>query len=139
MKKKGLVIGLDGNLARVAVMRQSGCGGECSSCSSCSEVAPTIVKVGNDANAQIGDQVEIQGSGNILKLTFMIYAIPLVFFIAGLVAGAMIFKDLGYKSYEIISFGIGLLALIVSFIILKLIDKKYFEKNNQLLTITKII
>lgn len=120
-------------------MRQSACGGECSSCSGCGDTKPTIVKVKNEVDAKIGDLVELQGSGNILKLTFMIYSIPLVLFVVGLVAGAIAFKNRGYANYEIISFLIGIASLVISFLILKLIDKKFFEKDSSLLTINRII
>lgn len=139
LKKTGLVIGVEQDLAKVSVMRQSSCGGECSSCSGCGDSKPTIVKVKNEVDAKIGDLVELQGSSNILKLTFMLYSIPLILFVVGLVAGAIVFKNKGYANYEIISFIIGIASLVISFLILKLIDKKFFERDNSLLTINRII
>ncbi|WP_099203289.1 SoxR reducing system RseC family protein [Miniphocaeibacter massiliensis] len=141
MEQKGKVIGIEDSFAKIFVMRSSGCGGKCDSCSGCSaENQPIIVKVNNDVDAKIGDEVILATqNGLIFKYSLYMYIIPLFFFVFGIVSGIILLSENNVTNYEILSFFIGLVFLLASLLLLKFLDKKFFNKNNDVIKIIKII
>ena len=140
MEQVGLVRRLDGNKMELEVRRISGCGGGCSSCGGGCDSEGHSVIVSNRVNAKVGDVVEIKGDSNkILKLTALVYIIPLVFLVMGIGISSSILKSQGNEAYEILSLGIGIVALAVSFLVLKAIDKKVTASGEEALTVTRIL
>ncbi|MBC8590426.1 SoxR reducing system RseC family protein [Wansuia hejianensis] len=140
MDQIGFVRKANGENIELEVRRVSGCGGGCSTCSSNCEVAPHIVTLPNELNAKVGDFVEIKGNTkNILKYTFIVYMVPFVLFIIGIVLGNMVFKDMGISSYEILSFLMGVVFLGLSFIVVKLIDKRIEKKRETSISVVRIL
>ncbi len=139
MEQIGFVRRLNGDDMELEVRRVSACGGNCSSCSSC-DTAPHIITVPNRLNAKVGDFVEIKGhTKNILKFTALVYMVPLFFLILGISIGNMIFKSRGYSNYEVLSFLTGVLGLIVSLFLIKLVDNRLKDKKDSTLSITRIL
>lgn len=140
MDQIGFVRKIKGNNMELEVRRISGCGGGCSSCSSSCETPPHIVTIPNRLNAKVGDFVEIKGNTrNILKFTAIVYIVPLAFLILGVVLGNSIFKGRGYANYELLSFFTGIIFLLVSLLLVKLVDNKIAHKNISTLSATKIL
>lgn len=139
MDQVGYILGTENGKARVEVKRLSGCSGTCKSCSGC-DTPSVVVDLDNSIGAKIGDRVEIKGKGNtILKYTFLIYMIPFAMLVIGLVAGITRFKSLGYANYELYGFLVGIIFLILSFGILKLVDNRAKSKTKDMMKIVKII
>ena len=85
MTQEGIVTKLfPDNMAEVAVTRMTACGGNCGSCESCmlqSEVK-TLAKI--HAAAQTGQRVLIESrSSAVFGAIFLVYVMPLVFFLLG--------------------------------------------------------
>lgn len=81
METYGLVIETKNKTAVVKVVRQSSCGGNCSSCGACGnrEIHATV---NNDAGAKKGDVVRIVSStSQVLKTAFLLYFLPVLLFI----------------------------------------------------------
>lgn len=140
MDQVGIVKEVKGSDVVLEVRRVSACGTHCASCSAACEVPPHMLTMANLVNAKIGDIVEIKGeSRQILKYTFLIYIVPLVFLVLGIALGNGYFKGMGYENYELLSFLTGIVGLAVSYLILKLIDNSVAKKNEVVLSITKIL
>lgn len=141
MEQVGFVRNVHDNKVEVEVQRISGCGGGCSSCaSSCGDSATMTLMLENNIDAGEGDLVEIKAKTNtILKYTIIVYAVPFIMLILGIVSGINYFQSLGMENYELLGFVVGIVFLAISFIILKLIDKTIRSKEENPLEITRII
>ena len=140
MEQIGIVKEVKGSDVVLEVRRASACGTHCASCSSSCEVAPHLLTVDNRVNAELGDIVQIQAEAKkILKYTFLIYIVPLVFLITGIALGNGYFKGRGFENYELLSFLTGIGGLAISYLVLKLIDNSVAKKDDIVLTISKII
>jgi len=140
MEQVGFVKKIDGNKMELEVRRVSACGTSCNTCSSGCEVKPHTITVYNELNAKIGDFVEIKGeSKRIVKYALIVYMIPFVAFILGVVAGNAIFKSLAYANYELLSFFTGFITMAISFLIVRVIDKKVSKKADSSIRIVRIL
>lgn len=59
-----------------------------------------------------------------LASAFLAYLVPLILLMAGTIIGTTKFKQMGVESYELYGFFIGLLGLVVSFFIIRLVGNK---------------
>lgn len=138
MYKDGIVVSTKDNMARVAVMRMSGCGGSCDSCGGC-ESEEVFVDLPNHVKAKVGDKVKIRANSNMLfKLSFLVYIIPIVLLVLAISLSHSYFMNIGNENYELISFAFGLLAFVLSSFILRKIDKKNAKAKEELMVIEEI-
>lgn len=137
MAKQGMVIKTKDTRASVLITRAGACGGEsCSTCGGC-EHKTQVIECANYINAKVGDSVQISGDDkSMVKYTALLYLVPLAFFLVGLIS-AYAFLQNRIGNFEFISFCIGLLGLLIGYIIVKFIDKKFVDRD--LVHITKII
>ncbi|MBZ2173960.1 SoxR reducing system RseC family protein [Schnuerera sp. xch1] len=140
MEQLGLVRKVVDNNAEVEIRRVSGCGGNCSSCSGSCDAPNITVSLKNDINAKEGDLVEIKAiSRKILKYTLIVYMIPFIMLTLGIILGVNLFQSMGLQNYEMLGFGVGIVFLAVSFIIVKLIDNFINKKNEVAMEMTRIL
>lgn len=142
MEQVGVIRKTVGDKVEVEVKRFSGCGGSCSSCSSsCSAETSTLtVRINNHIGAKVGDLVEIKAKPKkILKYTFIIYMIPFFMLVMGIFIGVNYFKAIDKSNYEILGFGVGMVFLAMSFLVIRLVDRYINKKEGNLLEITRII
>lgn len=139
MEQVGFVKSVKKNKAEVEVKRISGCGGGCKSCSGC-DTPSHIVIIPNTLNAKVGDFVELKGeTKNILKYTMIVYMIPFSLLISGILLAMSILKNKGINNYEPLSFLIGLLFMALGYLLVKFIDRKIEKKEDNTITMTKIL
>lgn len=139
LEQIGLVKSIVKGRAEVEVKRVSGCGGGCKTCSGCDTPGHTLI-LKNTLNAKVGDMVKIKGqTNNFLKYTFIVYFIPLVTLLIGLFAGITLFKSRGIASYELAGFITSLITLGVGYGLVKIIDKRIEEKDENFITIIEIL
>ncbi|WP_297810636.1 SoxR reducing system RseC family protein [uncultured Finegoldia sp.] len=131
-----MVIKTNKNKASVLITRKGACGGEgCSKCSGCEHKTQVIV-CSNYVNAKVGDSVEISGDDkSMVKYTALLYLVPLSFFLVSLISSYALLEN-RFGNYEFISFCFGLLGLLIGYLIVKIIDKKFVDSD--LVHITKI-
>lgn len=129
----------DGN-AEVEVRRISSCGGGCKSCSGCDTPTHTVT-LSNEINAQVGDTVEIRGvAKDILKYTMIVYMIPFVMLLIGIIGGMKVLQNYGVANYEPLSFLVGVVFLALGYFIVKLFDNRIEHKDDEIIIVmTKII
>lgn len=140
MEQVGFVRKVKEDEMELEVRRASGWGSGCKECSSSCEVEAHVVVVPNNIGAKVGDFVEVEAKvGNLLKYTFILYMIPFMFLIAGIVIGNFAFKNFSTDNREILSFVSGLLFTGLSLLILKVIDNREKNKKNETISATKIL
>jgi len=75
----------------------------------------------------------------VLKSAFIVYVIPLIMLVVGIVSGIEIAKKIGIENYESIGLLSGLVLLFVSFILIRIIDKKIRDNKDLKVEIIKIL
>ena len=82
---------LDDGTARVTVLRQSACSGDCHKCSGCGAVQQTLVVTAqNPIGASVGELVLLRSdTASVMKGAFVLYILPLVLFFLGYALGAV--------------------------------------------------
>lgn len=140
MEQVGFVRKISNGKAEVEVRRVSGCGGGCKSCGGSCDTPNHVVILPNHINAKVGDLVEIRGeTKNILKYTMIVYMIPFAMLILGILIGMNTLKLREINNYEPLSFLIGLIFMAFGYFIVKVIDKRIEKKDDNTITMTKII
>ncbi len=139
MEKVGFVRRVIDDKVELEFTRASGCG-NCKGCAGGCETKSHIVTIENSLDAKVGDFVELRGeSKSIMKYMFVIYMIPFTFFIAGILIGNSYFKGTGSENYELLSFGSGILALFMSFVVVRLIDRRVARSGKATMVMTRIL
>ncbi|MDO4661716.1 MAG: SoxR reducing system RseC family protein [Tissierellia bacterium] len=131
--KKGIVAQSENGEVRIMVLRDSACG-TCSTCGGC-ETKPTFIKLKNYGDLKPGDEVYLRTKGSeVLKISSIVYALPVVLMIIGAVIANVLFKNTSYD-LNLMTLLFILIFLLVSIFIIKMIDKKY--KSNRNIEVTK--
>lgn len=140
MEEFGVIRKIQGNIATVSVPKKSSCEGcMLGTCKSAEESME--IDALNQINAQIGQKVKILiRPYSYIKSSILIYGIPTVSFIIGIIIGKEIF-GIRLKIFEPDTasavFGFGALAL--SFIIIKLWSSKLNRRDKLIPVIEEII
>ena len=115
MRRTGKVISVDEQTLRVCFSRLEAC----DSCNLCGEGRKdTTVSV--RGQAQVGDLVEVEMPGaQVVKVAMLAYALPLLALILGLFLGSALFAG-----QELAVMAGGLICLLLSLLLLKLLDGK---------------
>ena len=93
------------------------CGESCGSCNLCGK-SETFVFAQNDANAQKGDRVVLEmDSSSGLKAAFLVYGMPLLILIAGIIIISL-FNFNQAKGLLLV-----LVAIVLWFFVIKLVDR----------------
>lgn len=88
----------------------------------------------NSVGAKEGDLVEIEiPPQNIIKKTFLLYILPAIFWVCGIVFSLLAGLN------ELAAFAVGILCLASAFFLLSIIDKRYAGKKQPLPRIIKIL
>lgn len=139
LEQIGFVRRIIDDKVELQVTRGSGCG-SCNGCAGGCETKPHFITLKNNIDAKVGDLVELKGeTKSIVKYMFLIYAIPFVFFIAGIVIGDIYFKSINNPNFELLSFATGAVGLVVSFIFMRILDNRVAKKDKTTIVMTKVL
>jgi len=122
----GVIVRLDAGNAIVGVKRDTACG-KCKVCPSGTQ-EDVLIKIPNDINGKPGDIVGIDMEpSKVLQAAAIVYVIPLVGLIIGVLAGIGIAPELNLDS-ELVGVAGGILFTMLAFLGIKLIEP-YFKKK----------
>lgn len=112
MEKVGVVRRIVQDTIFVEIERTGGCGDKCASCESKHCATKFMeVPVKKTMNADVGDMVLVDLAGDkFVKYTFVLYMIPLLFFVGFLVAGFQLFA-----ANELLALLSGFFGLLVAY------------------------
>jgi len=123
----GVIVGLDDGNAIVSVKRDTACG-KCKVCPSGSQ-EDVLIKIPNDINGKPGDIVGIDMEPlKLLQAATIVYLIPLVGLILGVLTGIGIAPELNLDS-EMSGVAGGILLTMITFFGIKLFEP-YFRKRD---------
>lgn len=119
MYKNGTVISTTDQFAVIEVIRSSACGDNCASCKGGCKPNGILIKVENSIEAQKGDIVRLEADTiNVLKFSSILYLIPLLFLMIGIIGTSVVFN--GSDTFSLV---IGGLLLSISLIMISILTK----------------
>jgi sigma-E factor negative regulatory protein RseC len=127
MEKIAQVVFIEDGIAHIKIARASACGDNCASCGSQCTDTGHILKVKNDDFFPGQLLTIITKDTNILLYSMVAYGIPLLVMV---LSSIMAYNFIEWGNKEIVSSAIGVLSLVVSFYILRIVDKKFFKQND---------
>lgn len=128
MKEIGEIIELEGNQAIVRIQRSSACG-KCGACKFGASRDGMLLSTYNHLNGKPGDFVEIElESSSIVKASIIVYLIPLLGLIIGVVVGYFLAGFFNLDSGLLGAIG-GILFTALTFLGIKAIDPLLKEKD----------
>lgn len=140
MEQVGFVKKIFDGKAEIEVRRISGCGENCKGCGGSCDVPNHVVILPNNIDAKVGDYVEIKGeTKNLLKYTMIVYMIPFVMLLIGILSGMKVLRYFEIPNYEPLSFLIGLVFLALGYLVVRIIDKNIGKKEDNTIIMTRII
>ena len=142
LEEEGVVVGVDGGIARVRIEPKGTCE-SCASSGSCKMTPdPTgVLEAVNTPGARIGQRVRVtMKPGVVLKASFFLYGIPLT----DAVIFAIVAKILAVKMElpgdpDLWAFGAGLLGLTTTYLVMKLVYRLIEENPDFKPRIVEII
>lgn len=133
------VISVKDNIAKVAIIEQKSCGG--GGCAGCSGCGTSIVDAVNTAGAKVGQQVKVEFKSSVyLKSAALVFGLPLVMFLIGLIGGIFINDKLKLNfPSELFGGAAGTVLCIISYFILRFADRKFKKSGSASYEIVKIL
>ncbi len=123
MKEIGIVEELKGKNAKVLIKRHAACG-DCGACQVGKEKMTMEATARNAAGAQVGDTVSVEMEfANVIKATSIMYGIPLIAFVVGCAVGYFAAVALTLD-LVLIPFFTGILLTVISYLVIRVFDKK---------------
>jgi len=141
MQEIGIVKSVDGTIAKVLVSRKG------SPCENCSQDTCTIPEKGleaeaiNEIGAKVGQKVKIvMTTYTFYKGALLIYALPIVALIGGAIAGKLYLPIyINVKDSDLLAALGGFIALILSFVVIKIIMSRSNRKTEYKSVIKSIV
>lgn len=115
--EKGIVLKAENGQAEIALIETGSCE-ECSAkifCKPSEKSDSKILEVSDPFGVQPGDEVQIEiNGGDVLKASVMLYGVPLILIILGIIIGMELFANTSLPELFSFLFGLGLTGLYVS-------------------------
>lgn len=131
MKEFGIVKKIiSKNVVEVQMQRGSGCG-QCTACEAMSDGTFNIFAK-NEIGAQLGQRVEIVvSSSEALKISALVYILPVIFLFVGYILGFFLSKLLGFvANAEFFGIGIGFGFFVAGLFVVIIVDKKNSKQKD---------
>jgi len=142
MEEEGIIIKLSGINAYIKAAKSGACN-KCSTKDACESLNETeiLVEAENTIGAMIGDKVAFTANtGAILRAGAMVYLLPLIAFIAGVVIGQVYSDMISEKlNADLVSAIIGFILLLATYLALYYYNKKSGNRNAPTPKIIRII
>ena len=123
MEQVGSVVDIKEDIAVVAVRRHATCG-KCGGCGvAISGGGDNYIEAQNVVNAVVGQTVKVAtDTSNVLKASFVVYIVPMLFLLVGIWLGQVIDGEFGvFARFDII---MGIIFFVGSFLVVRGYDKK---------------
>jgi sigma-E factor negative regulatory protein RseC len=135
-EEEGIIIEIfENNIAKVKVGRHN----ECKNCGACPGASALVIEARNSIGAKPGQRVAFEmKETNMLMAAFVVYIVPLIAVVLGVIVGQVISEKFGYsvRGFQI---GGGILAFVLSIINIKFFDKSAHNNDKMQPVITRIL
>lgn len=138
--EEGIIEKTSHSNAVVRIQKSSACA-HCESRGAChvSEGNAMLIEVPNDLQAKVNDHVEISlPEGSLLKLSLLVYFVPILALIAGAIGGSMLAQSFNLQP-TLAPIVCGGFAMGITFCVLKRLDRSGHARRNYQPRITRIL
>jgi sigma-E factor negative regulatory protein RseC len=137
MIETGQVVRIKGRQVVVRIQRKEAC----AHCGMCQDAGKGMeITLDNPLGAVAGDRVEVSmGDRMVWKASVIVYAIPLLFLLAGAALGYVLSPLLGAADRDLTAALCGIGSTALSYILVRSIDKKVSDKQGYRPRITRIL
>lgn len=140
MKQYGVVIAVDEKKATLQIPRSSACGDKCGSCSGQCSQTQIQVEVENTLHAGIGDRVEVESAAKtILGAAFLVYILPLIMLFIGIFISNAVMNAIGRGVSEPVSIFVGGAFLALTFLGIRISERRKNKRESQIFTMTRLV
>lgn len=137
MAELGKVTDCQGDLVTLTLKRREACG-KCRACSAGLTEKDMEMKAKNLCGAKVGDRVEVFiEQTNFMKAVLIMYGVPFVFFMIGIIAGYYGALHFNIGNEVLISAALGIILTAAAFIIIHMNEDKW--SNGDFLPVAKRI
>ncbi len=138
MIETGKVIELKGAQAEVALPPTEGCAG-CGKCALGRGGKSMRMELENTVGARVGDEVMVEiPSRDPLAASLLLFGLPLLGMLAGIIAGTLLERALGWGS-EVPAMVLGAVLLVASFFLVKMREKRRSGKKGRQVRIVRVL
>ncbi len=140
IEEEGTVAEVEGDIARVAILKKSACE-QCAASGICHPGDQEYLEAANPLGAKKGQKVKVVLAPQIyLKASIILYGVPT----AALIAGAILGKNLGERygsgqNSDLWAFLAGMLCMVVSFLFIRSYNKKVEKTQKYKPTIVEVL
>lgn len=126
MEQFGEVVSVDGDAAKVRVRRHD----VCSKCGGCgiaiSGPGDNFIDARNVVNAVVGQTVKVTSdTGQVLRASFVVYILPIVALLIGILLGQHIGRVLGlFAREQLVGLFVGIVFLLLSYMVVRGYDRR---------------
>jgi sigma-E factor negative regulatory protein RseC len=141
MKQTGIVVGLEGDKAKIKMQRHTACG-DCGACQVSEKQLKITLEAENTVGAKTGDFVEVDMETlDFLSAVILVYLFPLISLIVGIFAGYYGVLALGFadKTAQGVGAVIGILAAALTYLVIRLKEDKLKGMKKYKPSISSII
>lgn len=135
-QQEGIVLEvIDSHMAKVKTSRHN----DCENCGACPGNSALVLDVRNDIGAKPGQRVAIEVKEvNMLKAAFIVYILPLITVLIGVLTGGSFAEYVGYQplGFQVVG---GIVAFILSVVYIKFFDSAARSDVKMQPTITRIL
>jgi len=133
--EQGLVIEVIDDVAKIRVGRHS----DCTNCGACPGSDIVIISANNKLGAKVGQRVDFEVKEvNVLIGAFTVFVLPLITAFVGVLLGRLIGKYIG-SNINVFQIAGGIIAFLLSMIVVKLFDKSATGSEKSQPTIISIL
>lgn len=139
MREEGIVIEVSDDMTKVIVQSKQNCE-HCNLCSR-SEEGDLVIEAANPVSAAPGDRVVLEVSpGQIIKISLVVYILPLAALAGGVALGYFLADTFGISEKEdALGLALGAAGFIASVFALKAYDRHVAETNTARATIIEVV
>ena len=137
----GRVERIEGDVAYVRLEAPTSCEG-CGSKGTCGVVSAEgkVIGVRNDVGVTAGQRVELSvRPAALLTASFLLFLVPVLALVAGLIAGYVLAEQFGWEGREWIGLGIGAAAFGVVLLVIKMLNTRFERSGRYEPVISKIL
>ncbi len=140
IEEEGTVAEIEGDIARVAVLKKSACE-QCAASGICHPGDREYLEAANPLGAKKGQKVKVVLAPQIyLKASIILYGIPTAALIAGAIIGKNIaIRSVGEQNSDLWAFLAGMVCMVVSFLFIRSYSKKVERTQKYKPTIVEIL
>lgn len=132
--QEGFIIKLDGDFAKIRVSGHA----DCDNCQSCN-VANMEILAFNSIKAGMGQKVKfIMIQENMIRISFMLFILPLLSIFAGLYAGSIAASYIHFNETAFMTIGV-FLFLTTAIVIIYFYDKRYKRNKSNFPQVIEVI